>query len=165
MSINNHQNQKKTIILRGERIGKEGVLRVGSSAVIFDQAHRKILLTRRADNDQWCLPGGGMEPGESGTENCIREVFEETGLRVRIVRLIGVYSDPNYLIEYPDGNRIQVVALTFEAEPVGGTLGLSDETTEAGYFTLEEIERMDLLGPHVQRVRDAFVGREAAFYI
>ncbi len=164
MSINTNPSQKKTIIHHGERIGKNGVLRVGSAAVIFDQRREKVLLTRRTDNGQWCLPGGGMEPGESGAENCIREVFEETGLRVRIVRLIGVYSDPNDLVEYPDGNKVQIVALSFEAEPVGGLLGLSSETTEAGYFSLEEIEHMDLLSPHFQRIRDAFAGKKAAFY-
>ncbi len=164
MSINTNPNPKKTIIHSGERIGKNGVLRVGSAAVIFDERREKILLTRRADNGQWCLPGGGLEPGESGAENCIREVFEETGLRVRIVRLVGAYSDPNYLVEYPDGNKVQIVALSFEAEPVGGSLGLSDETTDAGYFSLEEIQHMDLLRPHVQRVRDAFANQVAAFY-
>ncbi len=165
MSINKNPNLKKTTIVQGKRIGKNGSLRVGSAAVIFDESRRKVLLTRRADNGQWCLPGGGMEPGESGAENCIREVFEETGLHVRIVRLIGVYSDPNYLIEYPDGNHVQIVALSFEAEPVGGTLGLSDETTETGYFSLEEIDGLDMLVPHIQRIRDAFEHREAAFYL
>ncbi len=164
MSINHPSNRKKTVIHYGERIGQNGSLRVGSAAVIFDESRQKVLLTRRADNDQWCLPGAGMEPGESGAENCVREVFEETGLQVRIVRLIGVYSDPNYLVEYPDGNQVQIVAMSFEAAPVGGTLGLSDETTALGYFSLAEVEQMDLLAPHVQRVRDAFENRAAAFF-
>ena len=53
-----------TQVLYGERIGKQGKIRLGCSAAIFDERGR-ILLTRRADNNQWCLPGGGMEPGES----------------------------------------------------------------------------------------------------
>ena len=84
-----------TKILYGTRLGKNGELRVGCSATIFDKSHQKVLLTRRLDNGLWCLPGGHMESGESVEECCMREVFEETGLQVRVKRLPGVYSDPN----------------------------------------------------------------------
>lgn len=78
---------------------------MGRAVVIFDEAWEKILLTRRDDNGQWCLPGGQMEPGESAAECCEREVLEETGLRVHVRRLIGVFSSPDRLYTYPDGNR------------------------------------------------------------
>jgi len=143
-----------TQILFGERIGKQGNLRIGCSAVIFDDQHR-VLLTRRADNGQWCLPGGAMEAGESVIETCEREVWEETGLRVRIARLIGVYSNRDALIIYPDGNRVQMVVLNFEAIVIAGQPGLSNETTDIGYFTWQEIQTMDLLGHHKQRIADA----------
>jgi 8-oxo-dGTP pyrophosphatase MutT (NUDIX family) len=67
-------------ILTGDRIGKLGRTRLGCSAAIFDESGDKILLTKRADNGEWCLPGGIVEPGESVEETCIREVWEETGL-------------------------------------------------------------------------------------
>jgi 8-oxo-dGTP pyrophosphatase MutT (NUDIX family) len=119
-------------IRRGERIGKEGALRVGASALIFDEARDRILMTQRSDNSRWCLPGGGMDPGESASETCIREVMEETGLQVQVTRLIGVYTTPDMLIEYLDGNKIQPVSFSFEAEITGGELGLSDETIDFG---------------------------------
>ena len=143
-------------IITGDRVGKNGTLRVGCSAVIFDQDREKILLTRREDNNQWCLPGGGMEPGESASETCIREVEEETGLQVRIKRLIGVYTTPDELIVYRDGNKIQLVALCFEAEIVGGELRLSCETTEYGYFSYSEIQELDMLLNHTRRIKDAY---------
>lgn len=93
-------------IIEGERIGAEARLSVGCSAIVYDDAGEKILLTRRTDNGQWCLPGGAMEAGESLSEACIREVFEETGLHVRVLRLIGVYSTPHRIIQYRDGNRV-----------------------------------------------------------
>jgi ADP-ribose pyrophosphatase YjhB (NUDIX family) len=102
-----------TRISYGDRLGKNGKIRLGCSAVILDENRQKVLLTRRSDNGQWCLPSGGVEAGESVAEACEREVWEETRLRVRADRLVGVYSDPNYLIEYDDGNRFQVVALNF----------------------------------------------------
>ena len=148
----------------GERIGKEGVLRPGASALVFDEAREKILLTRRADNGRWCLPGGGMDPGESAAEACAREVLEETGLEVQVTKLVGVYTTPDLLIEYPDGNKIQPVAFSFAVEITGGKLTLSDETTEFGWYTLAEMGAMDLMDNHVQRTPAAVQNRpEAAF--
>ena len=148
----------------GDRIGKGGTLRPGASALIFDKPTGNILLTRREDNAKWFLPGGGMDPGESAAEACIREVFEETGLEVEVKKLVGIYTSPDILVEYPDGNKIQPVAFSFEVEVTGGTLGLSDETTEVGYFTIEEMEKMDMMEHHVQRIYDALEGRPEAIF-
>jgi ADP-ribose pyrophosphatase YjhB (NUDIX family) len=150
----------QTQILYGERFGKQGELRVGCSATIFDEAREKVLLTRRTDNGLWCLPGGCMESGESAAEACEREVWEETGLKVRVKRLIGVYSDPDQLVIYPDGNKVFFVILGFEVEFIDGVLGLSDETTDAGYFSLVEMESMPMHGNHKSRVEDALLGGE-----
>lgn len=142
-----------TQVLYGPRLAKQGKVRVGCSAAIFDE-HGRILLTRRADNGLWCLPGGALESGESAAEACEREVFEETGLRVRVTRLVGVYSHPDQLVVYPDGNKAHIIALHFEAEVTGGELGLSNETTDFGYFALEDMQDMEFLGRHKERVVD-----------
>lgn len=152
-----------TKILHGDRLGREGKIRLGCSAAIINN-EGKSLLTRRLDNGQWCLPSGGMDPGESPSETCIREVFEETGLHVRVKRLVGVYSDPNQLVIYPDGTKVQIVALHFEAEIIGGTLGLSNETSDFGYFSLDEMEGMEMLGHHKQRVKDTLKKQVDAVY-
>ena len=121
-------------LIQGERVARGATLRAGASVLIFDQGREQVLLTRRADNRLWCLPGGGMDPGESAEETSIRETLEETGLHVRVTRLVGVYTSPNIMIQYADGNRIQPVTFSFEAEIVGGELGLSDETTGIWLF-------------------------------
>jgi len=144
-----------TQILYGDRISEGAELRIGSCAVIFDGSRQKVLLTKRADNGLWCLPGGKMESGESLEECCQREVLEETGLEVRTKRLIGVYSNRDQVVIYRDGNRVQIVVLSFEAEIIGGELSLSDETTDFGYFLPAEIETMPMHGRHQERVRDA----------
>jgi 8-oxo-dGTP pyrophosphatase MutT (NUDIX family) len=151
-----------TQIVYGDRLGKEGKIRLGCSGAIFDE-HRRILLTKRADNGQWCMPGGGMDSGESAAEACEREVWEETGLRVRVKRLVGVYSYPDQLAIYADGNKAQIVALHFEVEITGGTLGLSNETTEFGYFSLDEIETLDMFGRHKVRIVDTLANQKEAF--
>ncbi|HLO15456.1 MAG TPA: NUDIX domain-containing protein [Anaerolineales bacterium] len=142
-----------TQVLYGPRLAKQGKIRLGCSAGILNE-ERKVLLTRRADNGQWCLPGGRMESGESAAEACEREVLEETGLSVRVKRLVGVYSHPDQLVIYPDGNKAHIVALHFEAEIISGELRLSNETTDFGYFTLDEIQGMEMLGRHKERVID-----------
>jgi len=75
---------KTTKVVYGDRIGKEGKLRLGCSAVLFGNERQSVLLTRRSDNGQWCLPGGMIDPGESVSEGCEREVFEETGLFLHV---------------------------------------------------------------------------------
>jgi ADP-ribose pyrophosphatase YjhB (NUDIX family) len=152
-----------TKVLRGKRIGKTGRIRLGCSAVIFDKSRKKVLLTKRADNGLWCLPGGGVEPGENVEEAIIREVAEETGLTVRMLRLVGVYSDPNWLVVYDERDPVQIVALSFEAEIVSGEPGLSNETSAWGYYSLEEVGQLDMLLNHHIRIQDAFQEQVAAF--
>ena len=122
-----------------------------------------MLLTRRSDNGRWCLPGGVMDAGESAAECCAREVLEETGLVVSAGRLIGVYSTPHRITEYPDGNRKQAFDLVFEAVRISGDLSVSDETTELGYFSPEQMKSMDVMELFQERVNDAFARHKAAF--
>ena len=152
-----------TQVLYGERLGKNGELRIGCSATIFDEARQKVLLTRRQDNGLWCLPGGHMEAGESVEECCVREVFEETGLQVRVKRMTGVYSNPDQLVVYPDCKQAHFVVMNFEVEIVQGKLGLSDETSEAGYFSLAEIASMPMHDRHADRIEDALAGQVEAY--
>jgi ADP-ribose pyrophosphatase YjhB (NUDIX family) len=158
LSVNN-----PTKVVYGDRIGKQGKLRLGCSAVLLDKEHQTVLLTRRSDNGHWCLPGGMIDPGESVAEGCVREVFEETGLQVRVLRLTGVYSDPNRLTIYPDGNKADVIVLNFEVERVGGELVLSNETTDARFFPVAEAEKMDLFHGHAEHIRDTMAEKAEAF--
>jgi ADP-ribose pyrophosphatase YjhB (NUDIX family) len=146
-----------TQIVLGERISREGVLQLGCCAVIFDARREKVLFTRRADNGLWCLPGGHMEPGESVAEACQREVLEETGLDVRVTRLIGVYSNTDLLVIYPQGRKVQIVVLSFEAEITSGSPAIREETTEVGFFSATEMESMPMFGRHKERAEDAFL--------
>lgn len=150
-------------LIHGYRASREGRLIIGCASVLFDSSRGKILLTRRADNGRWCLPGGQMEAGESATEACLREMREETGLECSVARLIGVYSNRDLLLEYADGNRFHVLGLCFEVRQMGGQVALSDETTEINFFTRAEIAGLDLLEHHVQRVEDAFAFQPVPF--
>lgn len=150
-------------LIYGDRIGAQARLRIGASAAIFDETREKLLLTQRTDNGEWCLPGGAMDAGESIAETCIREVWEETGLKVQIVRFIGVYSSPHHIVQYADGNRFQFVSFNFEAEVIGGELGIRDEVTDYGYFSPAEIEAFKLMEHHKIRIEDTLAAQETTF--
>ncbi|MED5569051.1 MAG: NUDIX hydrolase, partial [Chloroflexota bacterium] len=66
------------------------------------------------------------------------------------------------VVEYTDGNVIQPVAISFEAVVTGGEMGLSDETTDVGYFSVEEMEKLDLMENHVERIQDAMKNLETS---
>jgi 8-oxo-dGTP pyrophosphatase MutT (NUDIX family) len=138
----------------GERIGATAVLRIGATAAVLDG--ERLLLTKRSDNGEWCLPGGGIDPGERPAEAAEREVLEETGLTVRATELLGVYSNPDVVVVYPDGNRVQIVGVLFRAEPVDGVAGLSNEVTEVGWFTAEEAAELTMIANHQPLLPTAF---------
>jgi 8-oxo-dGTP pyrophosphatase MutT (NUDIX family) len=150
-------------ILFGPRIAAGAPLLVGCSAVLFDPGGEKVLLTRRADNGQWVLPGGGLEAGESLAEACAREMLEETGLTVRVVRLLGVYSNPDMLLTYANGGRFHLVAHNFLVEHMAGEPGTSNEVTAWGWYGPEDLGGLDLMPHHRQRLSDAYARQAAAF--
>ena len=142
-------------IIKGDRVGKAGKLGVGCSAMVLDEIGR-MLLVRRADNGRFAVPGGYMEAGESVSEACVREVQEETGLDVEVKELIAIYSSPDRLLIYEDGNQWQLVILHFYVQVIGGFLQTSDETTELRFFTREDALLLDLGEWDRQRVLDGF---------
>lgn len=64
----------------------------GVAVAIFQD--EQILLTQREDFEVWCMPGGQLDSNESIAQAAMREVYEETGLEVRLTRLVGIYSKP-----------------------------------------------------------------------
>lgn len=67
---------------------------VGASAIIIDDDGRVLLVKHTYGRHNWELPGGHTEPGEPAVETALREVREETGLRVSAQRLVGIYYEP-----------------------------------------------------------------------
>jgi 8-oxo-dGTP pyrophosphatase MutT (NUDIX family) len=153
----------QTRVLHGPRIGREGSVRLSCSMVLLNESRDQVLLTRRADNGEWCLPGGAVDPGESVSETCQREMKEETGLEVQVVRLVGIYSDPDQLVVYPDGNKVFTVVLNFEVEVIGGKLSLSPETTGVKFVPVAKAVNMDLFDNHAVRLRDTLEGKPEVF--
>lgn len=110
----------------------------GGSVLVTDSAGR-ILLQRRGDSGNWSLPGGTMEIGETLEECAIRETKEETGLDVEITGLLGIYTDPEHVIEYADGEVRQEFAVTYLGRVVGGEIAVSRESTEVRFVGVDEL--------------------------
>ena len=146
-----------------EKIGTDLLMVVGASAVVVNDSG-EILLHRRSDNGKWSLPGGSVDPGEQPADAAVREVYEETGIKVVPLRLCGVYSGPDLLFTYADGSHTAITSIVFLCKPVGGAPRLDDdETLEIGYFAPDNLPA-SLLSNHVQRIHDALKEQpEAAF--
>lgn len=130
---------------------------VGSSAVVADDAGR-ILLQRRSDSGNWALPGGAMDIGEAFADSAIREVKEETGFDVRIDRIVGIYSDPDHVFAYDDGEVRQEFSICLACTIVGGELAVSSESTDVRFFTTSEIPELTMHESIRKRIRDYLDG-------
>lgn len=103
---------------------------------------RRVLLIHRADDGTWGLPGGGVEPGESWSQAAVRECLEETGWRVRITGLFGVYSDPKTQSHiYSNGRRVQFLGVVFRAELMERVGDPGEESSEVGFFQLDDLPK------------------------
>ena len=100
---------------------------LGAFGIIFD-AQGRVLLAHRRDMDAWNLPGGAVEPGELPTEAAIREVREETGLEVGIMRLVGVYGKESG----------DLLVFAFECAVIGGELTTSDESNATTPYSVSQ---------------------------
>jgi ADP-ribose pyrophosphatase YjhB (NUDIX family) len=126
----------------------------GGSALVLDDEGR-VLLQRRTDSGNWAMPGGVMEIGETLPDAVVRETREETGLEVALTGIVGTFTDPRHVIAYADGEVRQEFTIVFRARPIGGRLALSTESTEIGWFALDELA--DLPMHESTRRRFAFV--------
>ena len=91
----------------------------------------EILLIRRSDNDNWSLPGGAIDLGESVSHAAIRETREDTGITCEITGIVGIYSDPKHLIHYTSNDEVrQEFSIVLTASPVSGVPSPSDESRE-----------------------------------
>lgn len=126
------------------------MINMGACTAVIDEG--KILLTKREDFEVWCLPGGAVEDGESMAQAAVRETFEETGLQVELVHLVGLYYRQH------SWNGLAMHAACFTARTVGGQLQRQvEEVLELRYFAPDEIPSKILSG-HRQRIEDAFSG-------
>jgi ADP-ribose pyrophosphatase YjhB (NUDIX family) len=121
-------------------IGHETLITVGCGIIIEND--ERILLQHRTNEDNWCIPGGVMEIGESFEQTAIRETFEETGLLVDGLELFGIYSGERCFVEYPNKDKVYSVQVIFRTKKYFGELKQKGiETREHKFFKKEELPK------------------------
>ncbi|MGA6159299.1 NUDIX hydrolase [Stenotrophomonas sp. NPDC087984] len=113
------------------------------TAVVRDEQGR-VLLIHKTDNDLWALPGGGHDVGESIAQTVVREVEEETGISVVVESIVGLYTDPQHVMAYDDGEVRQQFSICFHARPVGGELRTSSESKEVRWVSPADLDELDI---------------------
>ncbi len=117
---------------------------------VYDDAGR-LLMIQRADNRRWALPGGACDVGETGAEGGAREVWEETGYRVAVTHLLGVWDSR---LCGSRGSR-HLYHLLFAGRVTGGAATLSHETLDIRWMAEHELPWDDLEPGHAPRIRHA----------
>jgi 8-oxo-dGTP diphosphatase len=120
----------------------------------------RLLLVQRCDSRTWELPGGRVDVGESAVEAAVRETAEETGLRVRITGLVGLFTDPAHVVRAASGGEIrQQFVVCFHGwtawarpRPDG------HETCDAAWFDPEDATLLTVEPGAGRLIRQALVG-------
>lgn len=111
--------------------------RVSTKALIYKD--NKVLLIKE-DNGMWELPGGGLEVNESFTDGIKRELEEEIG-----VKAIDIPNQPTFIWKLIDKNGVPKIMMAFKVEVDSFDFkGKAEESVGFGFFTKEEIEKMNL---------------------
>ncbi|GAA5082361.1 ADP-ribose pyrophosphatase YjhB (NUDIX family) [Thermocatellispora tengchongensis] len=113
---------------------------VPSVNVIVTNEAGDVLMIRRSDNDNWAVPGGAIDLGESLPQAAVRETLEETGIRCEITGLAGTYTDPRHVILYTSNGEVrQEFSIVLTARYVEGSLRESEESREVRWVPRGEI--------------------------
>ena len=117
-----------------EKVGSELIF-MPSVAGIIRNERGEILLQNKGNGEKWSLPAGAIEIGEAPAQAVVREVWEETGLFVVPMRLLGVFGGKEYRYQYPNGHQVEYNIFMFECTIQSGKLNpVDDETAELHYF-------------------------------
>ena len=117
-----------------------------------------ILLQRRRATGQWALPGGAQDIGETAAECAVRECLEETGIVAEITGFLGVYTNPNHIVAYTDGEIRQQYENTYIGRPVGGEPTINDEADGVRFVQPADLDQYDIHPSMRQQIGDYLAG-------
>jgi 8-oxo-dGTP diphosphatase len=137
---------------------------VGVGGVVIDAG--RALLVRRASpplEDQWSIPGGALELGETLAQGVARELEEETGLEVNVLDLIEVFERIDPALPGENGSsggasrpRYHYVILDYLCETRGGRLCAGSDARELAWAREDELEKFNLTPTASRVLRKAF---------
>jgi ADP-ribose pyrophosphatase YjhB (NUDIX family) len=142
---------------------KANNIAVAVTAFILDEDDQ-VLMIRRTDSGLYSIPGAGQEVGETIGQTVVREGKEETGVDIEPVRVLGIYSDPEHVIGYTDGEVRQEFSICFTARVVGGELATSDESSEVLWIARDDLDALDIHPSIRLRIKHGYEGREEPYF-
>lgn len=123
-----------------KHVGHDLLMLPSVSAVVLNDAG-EVLLGQRSDNGHWSLIAGGIDPGEQPAAAMVREIYEETGVRAVVERLVGVALHP---VTYPNGDACEYLNVWFRCRAVGGQARVNDdESLAVAWFAVEELPQVE----------------------
>jgi len=135
-------------------IGHTRVNLCGSTVIIRNPEGRILLQQRKYPYGRWGVPGGLMELGEAAEETARREVFEETSIELGSLKLLGVYSGPNYFCRAANGDEYYTVVIAFISDEYSGEPVVhDDESLQFRWFDPLELPE-DIANSHRQMLKD-----------
>jgi 8-oxo-dGTP pyrophosphatase MutT (NUDIX family) len=144
----------RTEYLNDPNAPKPNSLVPAAGVLAVDQTGR-LLLQRRRDTGQWAIPMGKQELGETVTQCAVRETEEETGIKVEVTGLLGIYSDPGHVVYYDsDGETRQEYEIILLGRPLSGEPAANDEASSVGWFAPADLEGMDIHPTQWRQLRD-----------
>ena len=136
-----------------KHVGHDLVVTVGCG-VLIENEKGEVLLQRRSDTGEWCVPGGALELGETYIEAATRELSEEVGIKVSGLKLFGLYSGADREIHYPNGDVVYSLSVIFITRSFTGEISDSDsEVLEHRFFDKDSIPK-ELFYPDARPILD-----------
>jgi 8-oxo-dGTP pyrophosphatase MutT (NUDIX family) len=142
-----------------KQVGNIPLILAGSAVLVFDKQER-LLVQKRTDNEMWGLPGGFTERGESLEETAIREVYEETGLKINNLSFFKVFSGKSFFYEYPNGDQVYFITAVYHTDLYSGTLNSNNiESIDLQFKHPEEVLTIKNFDENDRKVLKEFLGR------
>lgn len=135
---------------------------VPSVNVVVVNDASEILMIRRSDNDNWAVPGGAIDLGESVAQAAVRETLEESGIECEITGIIGIYSDPKHVILYTSNGEVrQEFSIVLTARPLSGQPTPSSESSEVRWVPVSSVSEYIMDRSMRIRVNDYLAHKES----
>ena len=130
------------------KVGHDRILTVSAGVIVYKEGC--ILLQKRKDNGFWSDHGGSVEFGEQLEDTARRELWEETGLTAHRLEFFKVYSGPDLMYTYPNGDKVCNVATIWLCEDFSGTpVAQPEEVSALRWFALDDLP--DSLFPPIRK--------------